>query len=314
MDLDILTSNTNKESKNEYPNILGLDDDEDEEKDEDEKIEKHDPNKFGILLDKIEGRIYKGGLYKISLSKFCKLQIKQHPLNREVKVDDSHIKIIKQGIIRDGLLNDPIQLVIDKNNNIYIASGHHRYIALTSINKESKGAFNINFYLQIFNVDEHDDENVLKLMEKSNNVKKISLDDFPGMELRNGLRKCYQETVEFDGKKFFRDKNKDEPVNRPFVNRGIMYQWLKKNSNIKKLKYDDIYGLIMYINNLLSKKPKSFFGKNVSDKSYQKAVDNNFFLGLKKENDIYFWLDSKCLDIYYNDYKKNMKKLNRLKE
>jgi hypothetical protein len=267
--------------------------------DEEDNEEELPKNRFGKLLDKIDGKNYKGGLYKISVSQLCKIAY-HHPFNR--KLNKTHIEEIKNGIIQDEMLTSTIKLIVDKNDDVYLLDGHHRYNALLSLSKKSKDAFQMDLYIEVYNVSEHDDENVVELFKKANNIKKMSLDDSPIIAISEALKKCVNKY-----KDMFKDKQDDKSVYRPRVNRNIVYNGIRDSKIVSKynLTSTEIFNIIVYINNILAKKPKSFFGSDVKATHYEKAKTNDFYLGLKKKNDVYEWLN--CLDLYVNDYKKKMK-------
>ena len=175
--------------------------------DEEDNEEELPKNRFGKLLDKIDGKNYKGGLYKISVSQLCKIAY-HHPFNR--KLNKTHIEEIKNGIIQDEMLTSTIKLIVDKNDDVYLLDGHHRYNALLSLNKKSKDAFQMDLYIEVYNVNEHDDENVVELFKKANNIKKMSLDDSPIIAISEALKKCVNKY-----KDMFKDKQDDKSVYRP---------------------------------------------------------------------------------------------------
>jgi hypothetical protein len=287
------------ENKDEKTDDETKDENKNEESDNEEEISQSPINRFGKLLDLINGKKYRGGLYKISVSQLCKIAY-HHPFNR--KLNKTHIEEIKNGIIEDEMLTSTIKLIVDRNDDVYLLDGHHRYNALLSLNKKSKEAFDMSLYIEVYNVNEHDDEEVVELFKKANNIKKMSLDDSPIIAISEALKKC---VIKFPD--MFKDKQDDKSVYRPRVNRNIVYNAIRDSKIISKynLTSTDIFNIIVYINNLLSKKPKSFFGSDVKATHYEKAQDNGFYLGLKKKNDIYDWLN--CLDLYVNEYKKKMK-------
>lgn len=265
-----------------------------DESDQEEEIKK-EKSEYGKFLCDIDGKI-KGKLYEIDYIEFLKL-IKNNPHNRETKKD--HVDEIATGIKKYRLLFAPITIGIDDSLEPRLLDGHHRTLSLQQIYKKDK-TFQLKIIIKVFRYEDHDDPEVLDFIEKLNNVRKCKQTDRPSKILSDSINKLKSH---FDD--MIRDKKgNQEKVNRPRVDSHLLSRGIKESKIIETYKFTafDVKDLIIFINNKLKNKHQSYF--KVPINQYEKANEENFYLGLKRDNStfVYEWLGE--LDKYVKLFQK----------
>lgn len=199
-------------------------------------------------------------------------------------VNDTHVRSLIKGITDLQELMGEIAVAIDKNKNVRLLDGQHRWLALKTIMRENP-LFNIPITVRAYDVDDIESSIVGDLFLKLNNTQNMSKTDLPDNTILLVVKRLAQlyPTMIID------KKANTHRVNRPRICKLLLTQKLKEFHVKYPVSEDVLFDSIIQLNKEYGVKPQHHFGKNLSPKCYKTATSVGFFLGLDSS---YGWVMS----------------------
>ena len=249
--------------------------------DEEKKEESSESSDDEYSSDDEEGNyflrhmIYEDGykkLFKTDARDFVpeiKLWAQQRPINKK------HIEKLEKEVKLNKHFKGNMKLLLDKNNNCRLIDGQHRYYALKNImEKDSK--FNINIILEVYETDNIESDNSIKIFKDVNNCLNIKISDLPNIKASSVLNSLCLEFPDM----FVDVKAGCKKVNRPRINKKILYEKIKEYFVDTKYNDKNLLDQILEKNRAYGLRGRTSFG--VSDKMYETCKKSGFYLGLDK--------------------------------
>src|SRR5579872_47782 len=199
-----------KDSDSEYEQV--------ENKDEIDTEDIQDEDKEDIFTNPI---CEFGGKFNLKMFKMLFSDIREPTnmlyYNREVNL--THVKEIEEGIKQYKYCSDPIKIAKDKNGKLHLLDGHHRFKGMENIYSKSKGKDHITVLVLVYQVDDIEDEDSLKLYKQLNNVIPVRDSDLLQVVISDAVKDLRNQYK--DGPNdMIKDKKKSH-VNKPHLEHGI---------------------------------------------------------------------------------------------
>jgi len=204
-------------------------------------------------------------LFKTTTQKFVnniEIWVGQRTLN------DEHIRDLARAFSINGNVMGTIKLVRTVDGSIRLLDGQHRVEALKQIlNYEPN--FDCNLLLELYETDRLESPKTHRLFENANNVLNVQPEDRAN---KNALLIIDRLSTQFEG------MLKDGKCNRPFVNKKILFEKLKKAFKQIDIEEDFMFEKILEANKELKE-----MENDLAESNKQKCKKSGCYLGSVKD-------------------------------
>ena len=200
------------------------------------------------------------------------------------KLDENHIKELKDIILSKPCLEGNIDVLQDNNDDLCVVNGQHRYKAMEQIMEEDE-KFNNEIIINVHKVTSFESNEANEIFKSTNNSKNVELEDQPNIKLQKiieGLKIYFPNEI---------TNNKSGKANLHRLDQKEFYNLLQYNDTFTNKNESEEYFItkIRQINKDLSiKSYEELFGTkkrtDKRDKLYKKASDSSFYLGIISNN------------------------------
>lgn len=183
-------------------------------------------------------------------------------------LNDEHIRNLAREFSVNGNVMGTIKLVRSTDGSIRLLDGQHRVEALKQIlNYEPN--FDCNLLLELYETDRLESPKTHRLFENANNVLNVQPEDRSN---KNALSIIDRLSKQFEG------MLKDGKCNRPFVNKKILIEKLKKAFKQIDIEQDFMFEKILEANNELKE-----MEIDLAESNKQKCKKTGCYLGIVKD-------------------------------
>ncbi len=165
------------------------------------------------------------------------------------------------------------KLIRDKENNIRLIDGQHRFEAIKKI-MENDSSFNMNIIIELYETDSMDSDYTINLFKEANSCLNVKETDLPNIIankiIKNLCEKFPNMIIDIlDGKR----------CNRPRINKRELYLNLKNYAHVSHKTEEEILEQILVKNNAYGLRSRQTF-KNATKIMYDKCKETGLYLGL----------------------------------
>jgi hypothetical protein len=222
------------------------------------------------LFGKEMARVNNSTIHQCDINNLA--NIHEYPHNN--KTNKRHVNDLKKAYKKGEYVYGNFVVGIDDNNIPWLLEGHHRIKAI----KEIKDKINADAIIYVHKIDNIDSNDTTELYNKINHIK----------PLRNNahIKKLATKFVrQFDEKfeSILKNKNKDDKVNRPYINKNELSDTITKYIEQKGGLNIDIKKMIENISEKNEKLCNYEYKELISHKKWNKVTETTFNKMDKKE-------------------------------
>jgi hypothetical protein len=179
-----------------------------------------------------------------------------------------------------------IKIATNLENEYRVFDGQHRLSAIRKILSEDQSMeWNMNLIVEVYHVKNIDDNlEMCDLFSKANNTLNIEKDDLPDMHLIEIINVLADDEILSKG---IIDKDNDnDKVYKPRIKKKELFEAFKEHYKPEqKQEPSKVLKKVKEINNAISiKSQQALFGKKTSQKQWEKAKRDKFFLNMGEGN------------------------------
>jgi hypothetical protein len=202
-------------------------------------------------------------------------------------INSKHVEELVKCLQKKNHFIGTFKLVRDKENNIRLIDGQHRYEAIKKIMKNDS-SYNMNVIIELYETDFNDSDYTINLFKDANSCLNVKETDLPNIIVNKIIKKLCEK---FPNMIF--DISDGKRCNRPRINKRELYLNLKNYVHKTHKTEDDIFEEILRKNNSYGIRSRQTF-KNVTKIMYDKCKESGLYLGL----DLHFeWINDIELDL-----------------